>query len=493
MAVAPISQEYRYRISTNVRVETEKRGLAKNITYEAELWPDFEEDPGIFKGAGTYSGRVTYFDVNCQDGLELPNREVPVGGDLEANAFEVFGNLGYTMGTTDWRLRPISFGEIYARTEEELEMVAPLGTYSDLTGVKLEGDFTSTTEVIESQGDACDGMVTHAVTTTIHREVIPYALEARPMVSKRKYLGERVILDGSRSTPRKKIESYEWKLVPTGACPAGTPEVTLSGKSASVRLLCPMEVTLTVTANGKSHSATSTATLAKRPWKTETLEMGFAYLTNSTLQYPCLSCALGRNVCNEEYQQGGERSGHLIHRANGQVGWENEGYALKQIDDPNGPFHGWWYVAENRLRVHRMSLINADLLVSGPIYRTNTQACSAGGNACDIDTLIASIHAHENAHTTLMFDALAKEGVDPAPSLESLYAAPSDKDALVLRADVAISEAEQALTDATAEDRVKAILKQNPEFDRSGQVLLPVGDGSWETWFVPNFAELGEE
>jgi hypothetical protein len=83
--------------------------------------------------------------------------------------------------------------------------------------------------------------------------------------------------------------------------------------------------------------------------------------------------------------------------------------------------------------------------------------------------------------------------VDPAPTLESLDAAPSDRNGLVIQADVAISQAEQALTDATGEAHVKAILRQTADLDRSGQVLLPVGDGTWDTWFIPNFAELGEE
>ncbi len=58
---------------------------------------------------------------------------------------------------------------------------------------------------------------------------------------------------------------------------------------------------------------------------------------------------------------------------------------------------------------------------------------------------------------------------------------------------MAIREIETILQEASGEENVKARLRKNTRFNRSGKVLLrEPGGGAYREWVIPNFAEIGE-
>lgn len=484
--------EYRFTVSHRKVTLSEKRGVVWDVEYTAELWPDPEiEDDYI--GRGYYSGKVYSFDANCDDGFVIPTEEHPAAGSLEASGVLYTDDVfSYNLVTLDWRYFPFPFA--VAQTREELEMVSSFGSVSVLVEpVTLDGDLTRTERTYDEAGSLCDGRVTTTHTISVTRTLIPREVEARPWASRGNYRGELTVLDGSRSTPRKKLTSYEWILKPGPGCPPEIAERQFSGETVSLRVLCEMEAVLTVSDGRTEHTASAPVKLVPRPWKTSfTHREAEVQLVGLPLRYPCLGCTFGRNVCALDGLTGSQTSGHFIHGRGETLSWEGEGFELAQVQDEGSPFNGWWYVAEQNLALDRASLINSDLSPGSDVAKTNHNACSATGmSPCDFDTLAASVRAHERTHSALLQETLAKEGVDPTQKLEALIAPPNAREALLQSANLAVGTTEQALMEGTSEEHVRARLKQDSRFNRGGAVLLPDGSGAYESWVIENFAELG--
>jgi hypothetical protein len=104
--------------------------------------------------------------------------------------------------------------------------------------------------------------------------------------------------------------------------------------------------------------------------------------------------------------------------------WLGSGYELAQVDDPNGPFDGYRYVASSDLRVKRAALINPTILPGSPFYLHNL----AAGN--DVAGFVNAIRQHEgmgngtpgSGHSLIMKTILRTPTGDPRRVIEGLFA-----------------------------------------------------------------------
>lgn len=300
--------------------------------------------------------------------------------------------------------------------------------------------------------------------------------------------GDTLNLDGSRS--KGKNLKYEWTFNPKG-CPdglKGNPNASKKGSKTTVRLLCDTDITLKVTDGKDTVEKTVSVVIQVRDWKTEVLPQIDAYLTAIKLCLP--QPYFGRNVCALDGAaafEGKQESNHIFHKEPNQITWEDTGYKLGRVNDSNGPFDGWWYVTKNHLKIQRAALINTYLNKDSELYEENKKK----GYKKDFDTLIDQVTAHEQMHGTLMEEAIPKN--DPAKKIEMMIH-PKDKDALKLKIDLKIQDAEKALWEATKEDNVKERLKKMG-FNHPGKVLLKlcnIDPPKYKVFSIPSFATLGD-
>lgn len=300
--------------------------------------------------------------------------------------------------------------------------------------------------------------------------------------------GDTLNLDGSRS--KGKNLKYEWTFNPKG-CPdglKGNPNASKKGSKTTVRLLCDTDITLKVTDGKDTNEKTVSVVIQARDWKTEVLPQIDAYLTAIKLCLP--QPYFGRNVCALDGAaafEGKQESGHIFHKEPNRITWEDTGYKLGRVNDSNGPFDGWWYVVKNHLKIQRAALINTYLNKNSELYEENKKK----GYKKDFDTLINQVTAHEQMHGTLMEEAIPKN--DPAKKIEMMIH-PKDKDALKLKIDLKIQDAEKALWKATKEDNVKERLKKMG-FNHPGKVLLKlcnIDPPKYKVLPIPSFATLGD-
>jgi hypothetical protein len=291
--------------------------------------------------------------------------------------------------------------------------------------------------------------------------------------------GGRVTLDGSRSFTR--IRSYSWKLARGADCP---PEVrmapeALSGKRVSFPALCSFRATLTVENEHDSDSKTIAVQVRPRPWKTPFSTAPEGRL-DSRLVFNALP--LGRNVCAFDGLTGDQTSSHILHRSGaGGAHALRGGFTLAQVT--TGPFKGNFYVAGYRTKVRRASLISKDLFPPSDLYSTN----QAAGHLADLVALRSSVRDHENLHSTLIANALARD--DLATKIEKMAA--GSEGALEDRANGALVELETALTEATSEAKVKA--RMRARWSQPATILVRDGSGGFVSRTFPSLALLGDE
>ncbi|MGH7717714.1 MAG: hypothetical protein ACREON_02565, partial [Gemmatimonadaceae bacterium] len=276
--------------------------------------------------------------------------------------------------------------------------------------------------------------------------------------------GEAVTLDGSASEGEGL--RYTWTFAPRG-CPAGTggggsATAKKEGSSPSVTLLCSTTATLTVTDGRATDSKTVVVMVRPRDWKTPfshssregVLEDGRAPVitrigTGGNPETGSVSVNGGRNVCALDPSA----ELHVFHPAAVENSWDKRGYELQQVNDPGGPFDGYWFVTSYSLRIERQTLLNRYLIPSGPVLfdtKSFYQANQDLGNK--VGEYLAAIRAHEGmgsgrapGHSGLMRQSLDQR--DPAAKLEGLFAAQT-RSALLALADAEIRRAELAICNA---------------------------------------------
>lgn len=258
--------------------------------------------------------------------------------------------------------------------------------------------------------------------------------------------GTKVTLDGSRS--HGDIQEYVWTLTPRADC-ENTGEIGLTagksvevkGKTYSFTAICGVDVRLVVRGpNDTEDPDTQQVTVRAREWKTPYTPPEITFIDEDPL-------VGGRNQCAFEPVSVGKRTGHYLHRTP-----DAPGYAVKQVDDPDGPFAGAFYLVSPDLKVWRREMLEeaymaehvgngGEVVGEGSVYR----GTGAPFNA----ELAAQIRAHEHAHSTLLEDALKRDRGkrNPAQLLEPLVA--NDEVRLRAAAGDSIDKSERVLCEAT--------------------------------------------
>jgi hypothetical protein len=277
--------------------------------------------------------------------------------------------------------------------------------------------------------------------------------------------GEVVNLDASRS--RGDIERYVWTMTPRGSdCQDNSTEVGLEvgqraeheGKTFSFTALCNVDLKLVVHGkNGAEDTDNSgEVNVRARTWRTDYKEPDRVTVNDNGL-------VGGKNQC--AYEPIGESQGHYLHR-------DDDGFEVRQVGDPDGPFAKAFYLANPKLKVKRRE--SEDAAYIGP-NGTVFVGTGAPFNAL----LQAQIAKHESAHTQLVAAALKrnKGKRDPAQRIEKM--ATTDETRLRAAADVSLSKSNRELCMATQHPYVFAMLteyagKTGTVKDSSGNVIAVV-------------------
>ena len=343
-------------------------------------------------------------------------------------------------------------------------------------------------------------------------------VQANPGGPYRVTRGGRVTLDGSKS--KGKCLRYTWTFaaapgesgggtrgagspedasifayVAQMACPEGTsgnPGARKEGQKAPTDFLCSLTATLTVTDGNTSDSKDVLVKVLPRGpagWQTSVDQaQAETYLPGSRLVIEQLE--MGKNVCALD-----DSPAHALHAGKS---WLGEGFSVETVKDPRGPFDEWWYIGASTLRIKRAAQLNQDLAANSELHKKNI----AKGYQ-DIDVLRKSVLEHERLHGVLIFEKMKeiqKQGNDPATLIEPLSGKSSEKDTLVQRADIAITQIEGHLYPEQKSPEyikihaeIKSRLSKNPQFNRSGKVWLPDNAGNYREYPIPNFAQSGED
>jgi hypothetical protein len=248
----------------------------------------------------------------------------------------------------------------------------------------------------------------------------------------------KVKLNGSRSTPKKKIKEYRWKLKPIAAdCPAGTPlkATRKEGKKIKFVALCAVEATLTVIGkDGDRDSESATVNVVPRGpkgWRTPFEHRERTGDPRTPKDAPSATSAGGGaygfsifgglNV--SDCGRNSDTSEILCPFADG-GSWLGDGYKLDTVDDPKGPFDGYAYVKSSDLKVKRAALINPSIAPGSAFYEHNLQA------GRDVAGFVAAIRQHEglgngtprSGHSLIMKTILESPDGDARRVAEALFA-----------------------------------------------------------------------
>ncbi len=393
--------------------------------------------------------------------------------------------------------------------------------WQPLSGTTLAGSLSEGSETIDGKatltwdfvGEGCAalGALSAAAAATCS------TLKANPAVKTEDVVrGGKVVLDGSKSTGN--ITSYKWTFGPSTSDPSPDgvqprSDAQKTDKKVTVKALLSFTATLTVSdgTNEDSESVEVKVT-PRQKWETSFKQVKKeGILTGAPLRASNTTFSLGQNLCGEDYPK---KKGYPANELDKQppdyihgehelnlpvserkLSWEGEAYQLSEpIADPGGPFDGYYYVAKGNLRIVRKVLLNEDLH-NKQIRNFNLLADKANKKKIhDFDELVKQVRVHERLHSVLQkeaLDDLKKKGEDPAKKIEAMVVAGKNGDkeeedlikkGLIQRADVAIVEANTAISDASAkEEEIGArIKKAHPEWDRQATILLPISDPAGE-------------
>ena len=298
-------------------------------------------------------------------------------------------------------------------------------------------------------------------------------------------------LDGSASTPKRKIKEYSWKFRPAGAdCPADVPSKSTrkEGRKTDVVALCGIEATLTVVAkNGERNSATTMVNVTPRGpkrWRTPFKHREKQDDPRAPDQIPSAAAAGGGNYgfsifggLNVSDCGRNSASGEILcPLLDGGNSWLGSGYELAKVNDPKGPFDGYSYVASSEIEVKRAALINPSILPGSTFYAHNLEA------GRDVAGFVNAIRQHEglgngaprSGHSLIMKTILASPEGDPRRVAEGLFA--PDKEAARKRVDKALHAIERRL-DTESDDPLADIWTGVIDFYDDYQRMWITGTG----------------
>ena len=272
--------------------------------------------------------------------------------------------------------------------------------------------------------------------------------------------GKRLRLNGSRSSPRGRIDSYRWTFrrarpsEPPG--PPGPPVVSAlipalaaqddagcrpdsggkTGKTTRVLPLCTIKATLTVRDGGETDSDTTKITVKPRDWDTPVADLKpERYRRWGQPQHGSPDgSTFGLNVPGCRGAARAIRDSYFCPLPDGDT-WFGEGYELDVVDDPKGPHDGHWYVKSRpRFEIRRRELVNAYLFAGAGVpagsgapkefYAANKEA------GFPIDDFIRHVQNHEgpgqsvprSGHSQAIVEAIRSEPDtnDPQRVIESV-------------------------------------------------------------------------
>jgi hypothetical protein len=262
-------------------------------------------------------------------------------------------------------------------------------------------------------------------------------------------------LDGSASTPKRKIDQYIWKFRPiAGDCPADVPSKSTrkEGRKTSVVGLCGLQATLTVVAkDGDRDSASAVVNVVPRGpkgWRTPFAHREKKGDPRTPHDAPSAS-SIGGGLYGFSIFGGLNVSDCGEPSASSQIlcpllgngsSWLGTGYELARVNDPKGPFDGFSYVSSSQIKVKRAALINPSILPGSVFYEHNLQA------GRDVAGFVNAIRQHEGlgngspgtGHSLIMKTILESPTGDPRRVAEGLFA--SDRDVARTRVDKALHE-----------------------------------------------------
>jgi len=265
--------------------------------------------------------------------------------------------------------------------------------------------------------------------------------------------GDTVHLSGSESTGD--ITEYKWTFKasnPGGSQPNN--DATIISRQADVTLLANTSVTLTVTDGRDTDSETKTMVVQANDFKTEfrhvdeegELEPGvgspprLAFVNGEfkKLRGGLNVCA----ICLNKDSEGNEVNNHWLHPDPNSAAQE-EMYTLKQVNDM-GPWNGFYYLSDWKMKLHRKMLLNKYILEEGPVslsgmkinfYKYNEE------KGIKVKDYLAKVKEHEKMHSKLAEEALKVH--DPAKECEKTF--DSDEGGLKERMKAIIVASEQAI------------------------------------------------
>ncbi len=271
--------------------------------------------------------------------------------------------------------------------------------------------------------------------------------------------GKQLRLDGSRSSPRGRIDSYRWtfrraarnddpappvnpsvaRQSPARAAQDGgcrTEQGGKKGKTPKVLPLCTIRATLTVTDGGESDSDTTTITVKPRDWETPVAALKPERYTRwGQPQHGSPDgSTFGLNVPGCRGAARATRDSYFCPLPDGDT-WHGEAYALDVVDDPKGPHDGHWYVKPRpKFEIRRRQLVNAYLYAGAGVPASSTapkEFYAANKDAgFPIDDFIRYVENHEgpgqglprSGHTQAIVEPIrsAPDANDPQRVIESV-------------------------------------------------------------------------
>lgn len=295
---------------------------------------------------------------------------------------------------------------------------------------------------------------TREITMNVVLDPVPPTPKKLKAIPGGPYTVERGIplqLDGSKSTGS--ITEYTWTFTKGSGCPASVTigSGTLTGSQQTATFLCPVTAKLTVTDGKSTDSAAVPISVTPRAWETPFSIAAEGFDTSEFATAPWYNSLSGMyeggaSICGL-CEGTADESSNLLHPAPKGGSWETaKGYEIKQIEEPQKPFDGYWYVADYNIEMNRKTVVNPWVLPAssggkalpygmGTFYQHNLDA------GYDVDGYLAGIRQHEKDHADRMKAAL--RSADPAKDIEKMIE--KDKNTVKNNADRKLHDTEKLI------------------------------------------------
>jgi hypothetical protein len=321
-------------------------------------------------------------------------------------------------------------------------------------------------------------------------------------------------LDGSHSKPARKIKRYDWTFRPGPGCPRNRPlrRTKVSGARPTIVALCSLVVELKVTDRRGQTSPGAEAELTVEPRAGEFEKTPVDHrdqpLEDRDRQHGLTpedqpwdpknggkSITLGINVSACAPRRGkaavkaedSDLCPYVASRSR-----EGHGYKVARVNDPGGPFHGFWYVSSTELSIERLALYNPWLRPHGreipglgiTWYGFNE---TAPAYADAVRGWWNALRRHEGdgmpgqpktGHTGAIREAIKKKEHDPRRAIEPVFA--SRRDNLTRLVDGELKSVEDALNAAEGPHDLPPIWTGRLRFPVIGELAWKVG-GPYDT------------